>query len=191
MTFSLFYTQANAQLFSKKDMAMHQGFMTFHNASLNNKSNTNKKTSWVTEVDKNLYLSRFSSVNSGIGLGNYKSLDSSFAPFESSNFMRLKVGLVLHLPQRYSVHNLSPRNFNPLVKIAYNFDFFDRHYESMGGNRVSSSLRLGLGFVAKINHYTGFIYEFSHNQRVAPDYRSYYQHTFGIIINLVEPYKPY
>jgi hypothetical protein len=182
---------AEAQLYSKKDIAIHQGFMTFHNASLNNKSNNNNKISWVSELDKNLYLTRFSSLNAGLGFGNYRNLDTMVAPFASSNFFRLKAGLVLHLPQFYTPHDLSPNAFNPFIKAAYNFDIFSDSYEKETKQKLSSSLRLGAGFVVSLSHHIGVMYEFSHNQRVARDYRTYYQHTFGIIINLVEPHKEF
>jgi hypothetical protein len=180
-----------AQLFSKKDIAIHQGIMTFHNPVLNNKNNANTKASWVTELDKNLGLSRFSSLNAGLGLGNYKNLDNRFSPYESSNFFRLKLGLLLHLPQSYSPHDLSPNFFNPFIKVAYNFDFADQHFRNLGGNKISSSLRLGVGCVVRLNHYVGLMYEFSHNQRIAMDYRTFFQHTFGMIINMEEPARRY
>ncbi len=180
-----------AQLFSRKDIAIHQGVMTFHNTSLNNSNNANGKISWVTEFDKHFYLSRFYSFNAGVGVGNFKNLDNRFAPFESSNFFRMNTGIVFHLPQSHTAHNLSPNAFNPFFKVAYNFDISDRHYEALGGNRLSSSLRLGIGFVIRINHYVGFMLESSHNQKVALDYRSFFQHTAGIVINLEAPYKPY
>jgi hypothetical protein len=186
-----FLLPVKAQLYSKKDIAIHQGFMTFHNKSLNNKNNNNNKISWVTELDKNLFLTRFSSLNAGLGCGNYRNLDTATAPFTSSNFFRFKAGLVLHLPQSYTPHDLSPNAFNPFVKAAYNFDIMSNSYEKESGNRLSSSLRLGAGFIVSLSHHIGVMYEFSHNQRVARDYRTYYQHTFGVIINLVEPHKEF
>jgi hypothetical protein len=182
---------ANAQLYSKRDIAIHQGLMTFHNPVLNNKNNANRKSSWVSELDKNFFLSRFTSLNAGIGMGNYRNLDTSFAAFESSNFFRIKTGLILHLPQFYAHGHLSPRLFNPFIKAAYNFDIAGKKFEDLGGNRLNSSLRLGAGFVVSMTHHIGLIYEFSHNQRVSPDYRTFFQHTFGIIINMEEPYKEF
>lgn len=180
-----------AQLFSKKDLAVHQGIMTFHNPSLNNKNNSNKRISWVTELDKHLYLTRFASFNAGVGMGNYRNLDDRFEAFESSDFFRVKAGLVLHLPQSYSLRDWSPNGFNPFIKAAYNFDIFSDHYQRVAGNKLSSSLRLGIGCVVRISHYAGIMYEFSHNQRVANDYRTFFQHNFGILINLQAPYTPY
>ena len=180
-----------AQLFSRHNLAVSQGMMTFHNPSLNNQSNTNKKVSWVTELDKHLYITRFASLNTGIGLGNYKSLDTLFKPYQSSNFFRIKAGLVLHPSQHFSYRNLSPKRFNPFIKVAYNVDVLDKNYESTQGHRIAGNLRLGVGFVIKLNHYAGLTYEFSHNQRVSPDYRSFFQHNFGLILNLDPPMKPY
>jgi hypothetical protein len=180
-----------AQLFGRRDIGVHQGIMSFHNPSLNNKNNNNNKTSWVTEVDKNLYLSRFASFNAGLGIGNYKNLDDKFAKYESYSFYRIKAGLVLHLPQSYSPRDLTPNAFNPFLKAAYNFDISDQHFENRGGNRLIGSFRLGCGFVIRASHHLGIMYEFSHNQRLASDYRTFFQHNFGILINLEEPYKPY
>jgi hypothetical protein len=182
---------AEAQLFSRKDLGIHQGIINFHSPILNNKNNNNKLSSWVTEVDKNFFLTRFASFNAGLGLGNYKNMDTRFLPFRNSNFFRMNTGLILHLPQFYSALDLSPNLINPYFKAAYNFDLLEKQPDIENFNRLSSSLRLGLGCIVKLNHYLGISYEASHNQRVAPDYRSFFQHTFGVIINLEAPAKPF
>lgn len=182
---------AQAQLFGKKDLALQQGIMQFHPKSLNNQSNSNTKISWVTELDKHQNLSRVSNFNWGIGVGDLRNLDSSFKRFQNSSFFRFKAGFVFSLPQHYTPRNWSPKKFNPYFKVSYNIDLHDKAYKDVNASRISSSVRLGFGAVYKLNHNFGLIYEFSHNQRLSHDFRTYYQHNFGLIINFDLPYLPY
>lgn len=182
---------ANAQLFGKKDLALQQGIMQYHPQSLNNQSNNNHKISWVSELDKHQTLSRVSSLNYGLGVGDSRNLDSNFRVFQNSSFFRLKAGLVFSLPQHYTPRNWSPNKFNPYFKVSYNLDLHDKTFKDVNGSRIASSIRMGFGAVYKLNHNLGLIYEFSHNQRLNYDFRTFYQHNFGIIINLDLAYLPY
>jgi len=182
---------AQAQLFGKKDLALQQGILQFHPKSLNNQSNSNSKISWVTELDKHQNLSRISNFNWGIGVGDLRNLDSNFRSFQNSSFLRFKAGLVFSLPQHYTPRNWSPKKFNPYFKVSYNLDFHNKAYKDVNMSRISSSLRLGFGAVYKISHNFGLIYEISHNQILNADFRTYYQHNFGLIINFDTPYLPY
>ena len=185
ITFILLVTSsiAQAQLFGKNDLALQQGIMQYHPKSLNNQSNSNSKISWVTELDKHQNISRISNFNWGIGVGDLRNLDSNFRTFANSSFFRFKAGLVFSLPQQYTPRNWSPRR--------YNLDLHDKTFKEINQTRVSSSVRLGFGAVYKLNHNFGLIYEFSHNQRLGADFRTFYQHNFGIIINFDLPYLPY
>lgn len=193
ITFILLVTSsiAQAQLFGKNDLALQQGIMQYHPKSLNNQSNSNSKISWVTELDKHQNISRISNFNWGIGVGDLRNLDSNFRTFANSSFFRFKAGLVFSLPQQYTPRNWSPRKFNPYFKVAYNIDLHDKPFKEINQTRVSSSVRLGFGAVYKLMHNFGLIYEFSHNQRLGADFRTFYQHNFGIIINFDLPYLPY
>ena len=182
---------SHAQIFGKKDLVLQQGIMQYHPHSLNNQSNSNHRISWVSELDKNLHLSRISSFNVGLGMGDLRNLDSNFSIFQSSGFFRFKAGMVFSLPQHYSPRNWSPNRFNPYIKIAYNLDVHDKTYAAVNNSRLASSVRFGIGGVYKINHHFGLLYEFSHNQRLSADFRTYYQHNFGLIVNFDIPYLPY
>lgn len=181
----------NAQLFGRKDLSIHRGIMRFDPPSLNNSVNSNGRRTRLFEVDKNFYLKRRISFNTGIGLGNLENLDNRFEAYQSSQFFRLKLGFILHQAQHHTPRNWSPKKFNPFIKVAYNLDLFDHSYSSVNGSTLGSSLRLGLGCVIKINHYLGLSYEFSHNQRVTKDYRTFYQNTLGLVINMDQIWLPY
>lgn len=178
-------------MFGRKDLSLNRGIMRFDPPSLNNSVNSNGRRSRLFELDKNFYLKRRISFNTGIGLGNLENLDDRFQAFQSSQFFRLKLGFVLHQAQHYTPRNWSPKRFNPFIKVAYNLDLFDHNYSTINGSALGSSLRLGLGCVIKINHYIGFSYEFSHNQRVTKDYRTFYQNTLGLVINMDQIWLPY
>lgn len=183
-------TQLKAQLFGKNDIGLNVGLLTFHQRSLNNSVNTNTRVSKVTEVDKRWTLGRKTSFEGGLGYGILENLDNRFTGNDNSRFFRVKMGLILHYPQHYSPTNWSPRKLNPYLKVAYNFDFFDHTYVAVNGKSLGSSLKLGIGAVYKLSHYIGVFYEFSHNQRVTKDYRTFYQQNLGIIINMDQIYLP-
>ncbi len=183
--------EVKAQLFGKKDFSIQQGIMSFHPAVLNNESNLNNQLSWVSEIDRHFNLNRISSINYGLGLGDFRNPDTMFRPYEHGKFMRLKIGLVIHLPQYHTARNWSPKRINPYFKAAYNLDIADYNYGQKNGSRLIPSLRLGAGMIYRLNHYLGIVYEFSHNQRVNPDYRSFFQQNLGIILNFDLPYQPY
>ncbi|MCC6817323.1 MAG: hypothetical protein IT245_00305 [Bacteroidia bacterium] len=177
-------TPAHGQLFGKNDIGLKFGIMTFHQKSLNNSANTNTRVSKLTEIDKRQILGRKTSFEYGIGYGSLQNLDNRFTTNQFSNFFRVKLGLIAHYPQQYTPTNWSPRPFNPYLKVAYNLDFFDKTYSEVNGKSLGSSLRLGIGFVVRLTHQFGLQYEFSHNQRVTKDYRTFYQHSIGLMINL-------
>jgi len=180
----------SAQLFGRKDIGLNTGIMTFHQASLNNSVNTNTRVSRVTELDKRFVLGRKTSFETGLGYGTLENLDNRFSSNQHSQFFRLKLGVLLHFPQLHTPTNWSPRKLNPYIKVAYNLDFFDRTYTSVNGSSLGSSLKWGAGAVYRLSHYVGVFYEFSHNQRVTKDYRTFYQHNLGILINMDQIYLP-
>lgn len=182
---SLFvYLQSNAQLFGTKDLSIQLGYLNFHAKSLNNSANSNYKISRVTELDKNIKIRRMASLNTGFGIGILQNLDNRFTENQSSKFYRIKVGLVFHSGQHITPNNWSPKRVNPYVKIAYNIDLFDKTYSTVNGSALGSSLRLGFGAVIKLSHRFGLVYEFSHNQRITQDYRTYYQQNIGLVLNM-------
>lgn len=178
----------SAQLYGKKDLLLSQGVMNFNYHFLKNKSNTNNRLSWVTELDRHLNISRLSSMQYGIGLGNHRNADTLFRPYDNNNFFRIKLGLLLHLPQKHTAVNWSPNPFNPFVKLAYNFDIMGKAYKETTGSGLSSSVKIALGSVIKLNHCWGIYTEISHNQRVSQDYRTFVQYNLGIMYNLDKPY---
>ncbi len=174
-----------AQFFGRKSIAVQQGAIFFNEPFLNNKNNANNKTSWVTEVDKNLYISRFSSFNIGFGLGNYKNPDNRFESFQSSNFYRLKFAFVLHLPNVKNCKRCKDlRIVNPYFNIGYNFDILNNTFKAIGNNRVNTNLKIGGGVVVKIMKDMGLIYGLTLNQRLNVDYRTFFQHNVGLLVRL-------
>lgn len=178
----------NAQFFGKKSIGIQQGAIFFNESFLNNKNNANTKTSWVTELDKNLYLSRFSSFNLGFGLGNYKNPDNRFEPYQSTNFFRIKMALVLHLPNIKNCKDCNDlRLVQPYFNIGYNFDLLNNTFKAIGNNRMNANLKIGGGVVVKIMKDVGLIYGLTLNQRVNVDYRTFFQHNFGLLVRLASP----
>lgn len=179
-----------AQLFGKNDIGLKLGIMTFHQKSLNNSVNTNTRVSKVTEVDKRIVIGRKTSFQYGLGFGNLQNLDNRFTPNQTSNFFRMKLGLLAHLPQLYSHENWSPRPFNPYLSVSYNLDVFDKTYREINDKPMGNSVKLGVGFVFRLSHHVGVLYEFSHNQRVTKDYRTFYQHSIGLMFNMDQVWLP-
>lgn len=173
-----------AQLFGKQDISVQSGVINFHAKSLNNSVNSNYRLSRVTEVDKHIHLGRFASFCAGLGGGNLQNMDNRFTPHQSSQFFRVKLGLVLHLPQAYSSSNWSPKKLNPYFKVSYNIDRFDATYKEIEGRYTVSSVRMGLGAIIKVNHYVGVLLESSHNQCLSSDFRTYFQNNIGVIVNM-------
>ena len=186
----LFSLNAKAQFFGRKSIGIQQGAIFFNESFLNNKNNANDKTSWVTEVDKNLYISRFSSFNMGFGLGNYKNPDNRFEPFQSTNFFRLKFALVLHLPNVMDYEDVEQKRLlSPFFNIGYNFDVLNNTFKAIGSNRVNTNLKIGGGVVVKVMKDFGLMYSLTLNQRVNVDYRTFFQHNIGMLVRL-SPSKP-
>lgn len=175
----------NAQFFGRKSIGIQQGAIFFNESFLNNKNNANNKTSWVTEVDKNLYISRFSSFNMGFGLGNYKNPDNRFEPYQSTNFFRFKFALVLHLPNVMDYDDVTKQKLvAPFFNIGYNFDVLNNTFKAIGSNRVNTNLKIGGGMVVKVRRHFGLMYSLSLNQRVNVDYRTFFQHNIGMVVRL-------
>lgn len=173
-----------AQLFGRKDISIQIGYMNFHASSLNNTISTNNRISKVTEVDKHLVLGRLLSFDLGAGLGSIRNMDTRFESFDASNFFRIKSGFIFHLPQQHSPTNWSPKGFNPYVRTSYNLDIHDNYFKQVNGGRVTGSVRLGFGFVVKLKHSLGVLYEFSHNQKFGTDNRTFFQQNIGLVINM-------
>lgn len=191
ISFCLCFNQLQAQLFGRQDLSVQQGIISFTPAWLGNKSNTNNRTSVLTELNRHYNFSRFSSVSYGAGIGTYRNPDTLFRAWDNSDFFRVKLGILLHLPQNHTAKNWSPRPLNPFISAGYHFDIMDKHYRETMGSSLSSAFRIGAGAVVKINHYWGLICEIAHNQRVSRDYRSYLQYNLGVVINFDKPYIPY
>lgn len=185
---ALIITPAKAQFFGKKSVGLHQGVILFNEPLLNNRNNANNKASWVTEFDKTRSInhSRFFSINYGLGIGNYKNPDNRFESYQSSTFYRAKFSLVAHLPYMGGAcsHCSHINRFTPFLNIGYNVDLLNNTFKAIGNNRVNANLRLGGGGVVKLTEYVGFMYGLTLNQRINVDYRTFFQHNFGIIVNL-------
>ncbi|MDP2175056.1 MAG: hypothetical protein Q8K70_04010 [Bacteroidota bacterium] len=182
---------SEGQFFGHKSVSIHQGIILFNNDILNNPNNANTKKSFVSEVDHNLNLSRFTTFSPGIGFGNYQNPDNRFETYQSTNFLRLKIGLTLHLPQKINRYKLKPNLISPFFKVGYNFDVLNNTFKAIGNNKVNTNLRLSIGNVFRLSHELGLFWESSLNQRVNIDYRTFFQHNFGLCINLDERLKVY
>lgn len=178
--------QVNAQFFGRKSLVVSQGAIFFNAPSLNNKNNANNKTSWISEIDKNLYLSRFASFNLGGGVGNYKNPDDRFESYQSTNFYRFKFALMVHLPSLDKCTQCTPKPnlVSPFLMVGYNFDLLSKTFKAIGDERVSSNMKVGGGAIVRVSNQVGVKYEFTLNQRINSDYRTFYQHSLGMVINL-------
>ncbi len=175
-----------AQFFGRKSIGVHQGIMLFNESALNNKTNANRKASWVTEVDRNAYISKYASFNYGLGLGNYKNPDKRFEPYQSSNFFRVKFALQIHFPNIGDCKDCeNVRRVNPYFIIGYNFDLLSSNFKAIGNNRVNANLKIGGGLVVKLNNNLGLQYGLTLNQRINEDYRTFFQHNVGLIVRLM------
>jgi hypothetical protein len=97
--------------------------------------------------------------------------------------------MMIHLPQTITHYKTKPNLLNPYFKVGYNFDILNNYFLAVGNNRVNTNLRIGFGNTIRINHFVGLNYEFSYNQRVNPDYRTFFQQTLGLVFNLEEPFQ--
>ncbi len=180
-TLLVFSMETKAQFFGRKSVGISQGAVFFNASSLNNKNNANNKTSWISEFDRFGHISRFWSFNVGGGVGNYKNPDNRFETYQSTDFYRLKIGLFLHLP---SQSDTKPRLVNPFLLVGYNFDLLNKTFKAIGDNRVNVNMKVGGGLNGRISEHVGCFYMFTLNQRLNPDYRTYYQHNIGMLVNL-------
>ncbi len=180
-----------AQYFGSNHIGFHQGIIIFNQAILDNRNNANNKISFISELDKNWKLGKKTSFHSGLGFGNYQNPDNRFEAYQSTNFFRLKMGLMFHLPQILTPRKQAPNLLNPFFKVAYNFDILDRNFRAIGKQKINSNLRLSIGNTVRINHFLGIYTEASLNQRVNIDYRTFFQYNIGLIINLDPPLYQY
>ncbi|MES2617997.1 MAG: hypothetical protein V4613_08960 [Bacteroidota bacterium] len=184
-------TQANAQFFGNKSVGVYQGLILFNEPILNNRNNSNNKTSWITEIDKTRSIneSRYFSINYGLGIGNYKNPDNRFETYQSSTFYRAKFALMMHLPYAGGAcsHCSHINLFTPFLSVGYNLDLLNNTFKAVGNNRVNANLRIGGGGVVKLGQYFGLMYGLTLNQRINVDYRTFFQHNFGVIVNLDLP----
>jgi len=183
---ALCYLPLNAQFFSKKNLCISQGIIQFNEPFLANKNNANNKTSLVSEIEKINNISHFFSYSYGFGLGVYNNLDTRFEPFEKSNFVRLKGNLILNLPM---LNGNCPscktiRMINPYAKIGYLIDKLDKTFKAKSGTYYNTSMNFGVGIILKMNNKMGLNYDFTINQRINNDYRTFMQHKVGVVIIL-------
>lgn len=185
-------TNARAQFFSKKSVVLNQGLILFNEPILNNRNNANNRASWMTEIEKIRHAgqSEWFSWQYGFGIGNYKNPDNRFEAYQSTTFYRAKVGLLLHLPfTKACDHCIHINRVNPYLNIGYNFDLLNNAFKSTGDNRANANLRLGGGVAVRLGKSFGVHYGLSFNQRVNPDYRTFFQHNIGLIVTLEEPFN--
>jgi len=178
------FLSSKAQFFGYRSIGMQHGIILYSEPILKNTSNANNKISYVNELDKNFKMGKWVSFNGGIGFGNYQNPSNKFEKYQSSNFFRLKPALMFHLPQNISIYKVNPNLINPFFKIGYNFDIMDNTFRAIGYKRLNTSLKLGIGTVIRVNHYVGIYFESSLNQKVNIDYRTFFQHSLGVCINL-------
>jgi len=181
---TLYYLPLNAQIFGEKSIAISHSFMQFNEPFLANKTNANNKTSWVSEIEKINNISRFFSYSYGLGLGVYNNLDTRFDAYKKSNFIRLKGNLICHLPKTECSNCSGIRLINPYAKIGYLADKLDNSFKDKSGSYFNSSMNFGGGLVFKITDFVGLNYDFTINQRINNDYRTFSQHKIGVVINL-------
>lgn len=174
----------SAQLFGPKNISIQGGVINFNSAILNNSKNSGLRPSYFTELNRYPKLGKKISLNYGIGAGTLNNPDNRFSEHQNLSFLRLKLGLVLNRKMR--VEGMERLDFttlksNPYLTVAYNLDIFDKNYTSINPGPLGSSLKLGAGYIHKINSWCGVMAEVSHNQRITLDYRTYFQFGFGLI----------
>lgn len=169
-----------AQWFGQKSLGISQGLIVFDAPVLNNRNNANDRKSWISEIEYFRTISRFWTFNTGAGVGNYKNPDNRFETYQSTNFYRFKFGLMLHLPSGGDKF----RRVNPFLTVGYNFDLLNNTFKAIGDNRVNVNMKVGGGLAVKIKGPVGAFYTFTLNQRVNPDYRTFFQHQFGVLVAL-------
>lgn len=184
------YLPLNAQFFGGKSIAISHSLIQFNEPFLANKTNANNTTSWVSEIEKTKSISNFFSYSYGLGMGVYNNLDTRFEIYEKSNFVRLRGNLICHLPLLNigCDHCNGIRLLNPYFKIGYLTDKLNQNYKSKSNSYFCSALNFGGGVVLRLSEFIGFNYDFSVNQRLNNDYRTFAQHKVCIVIKLSKPY---
>ncbi|NQW42995.1 MAG: hypothetical protein HQ463_06150 [Bacteroidetes bacterium] len=192
------YIPLKAQFFSRKSISISQSFIQFNEPFLANKTNANNMTSWVSEIEKiksifkpsrNSNLPNFFSYSYGIGIGAYNNLDTRFEAYEKSNFIRLRGNLIFHLPVVNSQKKISINQVTPYFKIGYLIDYLDKNFKFKSNSHFCTSMHFGGGLVFRITEYIGLNYNFSINQRLNNDYRTFAQHKIGLVIGLHQSFK--
>ncbi len=194
----LVYLPLKAQFFGRKSIAISHSLMQFNEPFLANKTNANNATSWVSEVEKinsfkpsrNSNLNNYFSYSYGIGLGVYNNLDNRFEVYEKSNFVRLRGNLICHLPEMPKLEfGTTINKITPYFKIGYLTDKLDKNFKAKSNSYFCSSMNFGGGVVFRATDFIGLNYDFSINQRLNNDYRTFAQHKIGLVIALYHSFK--
>lgn len=157
------------------------GVMQFNSSLLYNPNNQNSRASYVSSF----YINQNNKIVNpilGIGIGHIKNMGSEFPLEASSDVFRLSLGVITFGGAKWS-QKFREKKVRPHVKLAYTLEHIAQN--SLGGfgpNVGTWQLGGGLWFGLAKGVLVG--YNYTLNQRLAQDYRTYHLHEFGFCFDL-------
>lgn len=157
------------------------GVMQFNSSLLYNPNNQNSRASYVSSF----YINQNNKIVNpilGIGIGHIKNMGSEFPLEASSDVFRLSLGVITFGGAKWS-QKFKEKNIRPHVKLAYTLEHITQN--RLGGfvpNVGTWQLGGGLWFGLAKGVLVG--YNYTLNQRLAQDYRTYHLHEFGFCFDL-------
>ncbi|MBC7425333.1 MAG: hypothetical protein H7321_02255 [Bacteroidia bacterium] len=160
--------------YSYKSISFGTGIMSFNPHFLDNRNNSNNLRSMISELSF-IKMNRKFSCSIGAGIGSIRNMGTEFGPFESSDLYRLKFSLNPKLVKLFFYETYI------YGTVGYNFDYLSNNYKA-GYKALNSNVNAGLGISCRALSHLNLFYQFTVNQKLGQDYRTFSQNTFGISI---------
>lgn len=173
---------SNGQIIRNRYIAIQGGAIDFSTRWLKNPQPQNHRISAFSCIEYGYPISDFFTVYSNISLGHLKNMGADFQSEIGSDFFRIGLGLLLNPNNGKFFLNNRSKMIEPYGIIGYNFDIINQN--PAGFNRTIGSVCFGAGFWTPIADKLCVGYRYSINQRLAQDYRTFNQHTIGMLISL-------
>lgn len=184
LTLILFaYIPTQGQVIAKRGLSIQGAVLDFSSKWLNNPGPNNKRLSFMSMIEFSAPLSPYFSPYVGLGLGHLKNLAPEYLKEIGSDFTRLSFGIILNPNNGHFFLNDRHKTIEPYALIGYQFDWIEQNKETGYRNSVGS-MGFGAGFWISVASQLNIGYRYTLNQKLGQDYRSFNQHTFGLLIGL-------
>jgi len=171
------------QIIASKSISIQAAVLDFSSKWLNNPGENNKRLSSMSQIEFSAPLSRYFSPYIGLGLGHMKNLAPEYLKETGSDFTRLSFGIILNPNNGFFFLSDKPKTIEPYALIGYQFDWIEQNKE-VGYKSSVGSMGFGAGCWISIAPQLNIGYRYTLNQKLGQDYRSFNQHTFGVLIGL-------